>query len=44
VAQYDTGSLGLINTQGGSASSTGDIQSKAVHTWIDVGLRFSFLL
>jgi len=44
VAQYDTGSLGLINTQGGSASGTGDIQSKAVHTWIDVGLRFSFLL
>jgi len=44
VAQYDTGSLGLINQQGGEASSTGDIQSKAVHTWIDVGLRFAFLL
>lgn len=44
VAQYDTASLGLINTQGGEAGSTGDIQSKAVHTWIDVGLRFAFLL
>jgi hypothetical protein len=44
VGQYDTGSLGLINNQGGQASSTGDIASKAVHTWIDVGLRFAFLL
>jgi hypothetical protein len=44
VAQYDTGSLGLVNTQGGETGGTGDIQSKTVHTWIDVGLRFSFLL
>ena len=44
VGQYDTGSLGVLNTQGGGASTTGDIQSKAVHTWIDVGLRFAFLL
>ena len=44
VGQYDTGSLGVLNTQGGGASSTGDIQSKAVHTWIDLGLRFAFLL
>jgi len=44
VAQYDTGSLGLINGQGGEVGGTGDIQSKAVHAWIDIGLRFSFLL
>lgn len=44
IAQYDTGSLGLINPQGTETSGTGDIQSKALHTWIDVGLRFSFLL
>ena len=44
LGQYDTASLGLINTQGGEASGTGDIQSKALHNWIDVGLRFSFLL
>ncbi len=44
VAQYDTGSLGAINPQGGQVSGTGDIQSKAVHVWIDVGLRFAVLL
>jgi len=44
IAQYDTASLGLVNSQGGEASSTGDIQSKAVHLWIDVGLRLAFLL
>ena len=44
VAQYDTGSLGVINSQGAEASGTGDIQSKALHLWIDLGLRFAFLL
>jgi hypothetical protein len=44
VGQYDTASLGLINSQGGEAGGTGDIQSKSIHTWIDVGLRFAFLL
>ncbi|HZJ54442.1 MAG TPA: hypothetical protein VFD38_09925 [Myxococcaceae bacterium] len=44
VAQYDAGSLGVINPQGGEASGSGDIQSKTIHTWIDVGLRFAFLL
>ena len=44
VGQYDAGSLGLINPQGAEASGAGDIQSKTVHTWIDVGLRFAFLL
>lgn len=44
IGQYDTGSLGVINPQGGEATGSGDIQSKTIHTWIDVGLRFSFLL
>jgi hypothetical protein len=44
VAQYDTGSLGLINSQGNDVSGTSDITSKTVHTWIDLGLRFAFLL
>lgn len=44
VGQYDTGSLALINAQGGEVSGSGDLQSKAVHTWIDVGVRFAFLL
>ena len=44
VAQYDTGSLGLINGQGGEVGGSGDIQSKAVHALIYLGLRFSFLL
>jgi len=44
VAQYDSGSLGLINSQGTDVSGTSDILSKSVHVWIDVGLRFSFLL
>jgi len=44
IGQYDTGSLGFINPQGGQASGSGDIQSKSIHTWIDVGLRFAFLL
>jgi hypothetical protein len=44
VAQYDTGSLGLINSQGTDVGGTSDITSKTVHTWIDVGLRFAVLL
>jgi hypothetical protein len=44
IAQYDTGSLELLNPQGTGVTGSGDIQSKALHTWIDVGLRFSFLL
>ncbi|HVP62125.1 MAG TPA: hypothetical protein VMT11_16290 [Myxococcaceae bacterium] len=44
VGQYDTGSLGLINAQGTDSSGTSDIPSKAVHVWIDFGLRFAFLL
>ena len=44
IGQYDTGSLGLVNNQGAGASATGDIASKTLHTWIDVGLRFAFLL
>lgn len=44
VAQYDSGSFGVENGQGGAVSQSGDVQSKAVHAWIDLGLRFSFLL
>ena len=44
IGQYDTGSLGRLNPQGGGAATTGDIQSKTIHTWIDVGLRFAVLL
>jgi hypothetical protein len=44
IGQYDSGSLGLINQQGGEVAGSGDIQSKTIHVWIDVGLRFSFLL
>ena len=44
IGQYDTGSLGLVNTQGAQVSGTGDIPSKTLHTWIDLGLRFAFLL
>jgi hypothetical protein len=44
VAQYDTGSLGLVSSQGTDVSGTSDIVSKTVHLWIDVGLRFAFLL
>ncbi len=44
VAQYDSGSAGLVNAQGGDVGGSGDIQSKAVHAWIDLGLRFAVLL
>ncbi len=44
IGQYDSGSLGLVNPQGGEVAGSGDIQSKTIHVWIDVGLRFAFLL
>lgn len=43
VAQYDSGSAELITSRGTRGGSE-DIQSKAVHAWIAVGLRFAFLL
>jgi hypothetical protein len=43
VAQYDSGSGELITSRGTRGGSA-DIQSKAVHAWIGVGLRFAFLL
>lgn len=44
IAEYDVGSLGLINGQGTDVGGSSDLQSKAVHAWIDIGLRFAFLL
>jgi len=43
VAQYDSGSAEIITSRG-TRGGSGDIQSKAVHAWIAVGLRFAFLL
>jgi hypothetical protein len=44
VAQYDSASGGIINVQGGEIGGSTDVQSKAVHAWIDFGLRFVVLL
>lgn len=43
VAQYDSGSADFIFSRG-TQTGSGDVQSKAVHAWIDLGLRFAFLL
>lgn len=44
IAQYDTGSLDIFNIQGAGGGGSSDLPSKTVHAWIDVGLRFAFLL
>jgi hypothetical protein len=43
VAQYDTASLGLINSQGTDVSGTRHREQDGARL-IDVGLRFAFLL
>ena len=43
LSQYTSGS-GELTTPKGTVPGDGDIQSKALHSWISVGLRFALVL